>query len=123
MSIRFVPPREPICDPQTGIVSRTWYLFLQTLMEPGSADDVLDLLKIGPSNPGSDAAADELHRAFDALTIAPPIVVMPPGDDQSPTSFPLFVQLDDVLPVIGALRDEITALRKRVDDLSQGPGL
>lgn len=123
MSVRFVPPREPICDPQTGMVSRVWYLFLQTLMEPGSIDDALDLLKAGPSDPGGDATAVAIQRALDSVSINPPVVVMPRDDDLAPPPLPLFVPLDDVLPLVGALRDEIAMLRARVDDLSQGPSL
>lgn len=67
-NVRFVPPRIPVCDPRTGMMTREWYLFFQGLMDPNaSAEDqdtesyLLAALTL-PAPAGLDAAAlaDEL---------------------------------------------------------------
>lgn len=45
--LKFIPPRVPLTDPRTGIISREWYLFLQGIFirtgaEAGQNSDVID---------------------------------------------------------------------------------
>lgn len=54
-SIRFVPPRLPLVDVRTGMITREWYLFLQALFSPTTAPttDDAELSFIGLSS-GAD---------------------------------------------------------------------
>jgi hypothetical protein len=52
------PPRVPLVDPNTGLISRAWYLFLLSLNDVANA--VIDDPMVGPS-------AESLIASYDAL--------------------------------------------------------
>lgn len=106
MTVNYIPARIPLIDQRTGLISREWYLFFQNIMvSTGGIPDE----EIGTVLPASspDLAASLIALAAQDL-------------GQSPPGIPAMVPLDDVLPVINSLRDEIAALRNRIDDLQKG---
>jgi hypothetical protein len=71
MTVRYVPPREPICDPRTGIMNPIWYRFFTGLMDPesGRALEELAILTGGP-----DAATSDGRGTNEAFALVPPLV-------------------------------------------------
>lgn len=91
------PPRVPLVDANTGLISRAWYLFFLSLNNV--ANDVVDNPVVGPSaesliasydallqtltqevqtQPTQEGALDqiaELQKQTEALALAPPVVV------------------------------------------------
>lgn len=71
---RFVPPRVPLVDPRTGMITRDWYLFFQVLINavvtPNTDTSGSELASLGPSFLASDQLF-ELTKAVEALGIAP----------------------------------------------------
>ena len=91
------PPRVPLVDPNTGLISRAWYLFFLSLNNV--SNDVVDNPVVGPSTesliasydailqtltqevqtqPTQEGALDqiaELQKQTEALALAPPVVV------------------------------------------------
>jgi hypothetical protein len=39
MTIRFMPPRVPLVDLQTGTITREWYRLFQSIMDPQATSD------------------------------------------------------------------------------------
>lgn len=70
-----IPPRVPIMDPKTGIISREWYLFflnLFALAGSGSNDVSLTDLQINPSTDTIVLAQlVEMCKRLNALEAAP----------------------------------------------------
>lgn len=54
-ALKFIPPRVPLTDPKTGLVSREWYLFLQGMFD-----------RIGGASSTSNT---ELLAAIEALVV------------------------------------------------------
>lgn len=106
MTVNFIPARIPLIDQRTGLIAREWYLFFQNIMvtSTGVPDDEMGTV-LPASSP--DLAASLI--ALSAQDLA-----------QFPPDIPAMVPIDDVLPVINSLRDEIAALRNRLDDLQKG---
>lgn len=69
------PPRVPLTDPQSGIISREWYRFflnLFTLTGAGSSGTTIADLELGPAS--SPEAFAEINRVYnDALLNAPSV--------------------------------------------------
>lgn len=122
--LRFVPPRVPLVEPKTGIVTREWYLFLQGVFDRiGGA--------IGPSTPdiaGSlfeDAGSGEtnamLFTGLDSLAQIPPFPeFQPPGLDQNPVYAETQAILLSMQAEIDAQRDLIAELTKTIQGIQQG---
>ena len=89
-TIRFVPPRLPLVDVRTGMITREWYLFLQALFSPTTAADTTDTELAAMSLPSGAEAMNyalmqelrqvplsvndqiaELAKAVEGLGIAP----------------------------------------------------
>lgn len=120
MSVRYVPPRVPISDPRTGMITREWYLFLVGLQGDTGLDEAAALVEPADfGTPYALALISELRSSVETLPLGEP-ARMTQTDDLSPPTPPIFVALDDVLPVIGSLRDEVAMLRRRIDEIAQG---
>ena len=112
MTVQYVPQRVPLVDPRNGIITREWYLLFQALFSTGSSSDNPELITaLGPSM-SSDFATSAIDDLRDDLSVAP----APP----QLSAAALGLTVDDLLPVIGALRDEVAFLRTRINDLQQG---
>lgn len=108
--IFFAPLKVPVTDPQTGLMSRDWYLFFQAmfLRVGGTSGTTIvinpDLLQ-GPPPTGVEVLS-LLSAAADAAGQVP---VSIPG-----TTF------DDLLGELRQTRDQVAELMKRIQDLQQG---
>lgn len=69
------PPRVPLTDPKTGIISREWYRFflnLFTLTGSGTSSSTLEDLQVGP--PTSPETFEEINRIYNAALLnSPPV--------------------------------------------------
>jgi len=68
------PPRVPMVDPNTGLVSREWYRFFESLFRltgNGQNDFTLQDLQIGPDADATSLAA-VLQTEIQNLSVAPP---------------------------------------------------
>lgn len=109
--IFFAPLKVPLTDPRTGLMSREWYLFFQSLfirVGGTSGTTILinpDLLQDPVSPGGAESLALQLAAsdAFGQLPVAIPS-----------TTF------DDVLSELQQTRDLVGELMKRIQDLQQG---
>jgi hypothetical protein len=109
--IFFAPLKVPVTDPQTGLMTRDWYLFFQSIyIRVGGVDGTTivvnpDLLQDPPGAGTAEFVATQFATA-DALGQVP---VSIPG-----TTF------DDVLGELRQTRDLVAELIKRIQDLQQG---
>lgn len=121
---RFVPPRVPLVNPETGLITREWYLLFLRIMDPqatGQFDDAV-LGTIAPDISGLELG---LMRAIDDAAQYPPPVdyshdihLLSQGDQGPPDT--LYFRADDVLPMFQQMRDEISELRKVITGMLQG---
>jgi hypothetical protein len=68
------PPRVQLVDPNTGLVSREWFRFFQSLFQltgSGQNDFTLQDLQIGP-DAGTDTGIAVLQTEIQNLTVSPP---------------------------------------------------
>jgi len=68
------PPRVPMVDPTTGLVSREWFRFFQSLFQltgSGQNDFTLQDLQIGPDSDAASLAA-VLQTEIQNLSVSPP---------------------------------------------------
>lgn len=109
--IFFAPLKVPVTDPQTGLMTRDWYLFFQSMfIRVGGTNGTTivinpDLLQDPPAVGTAEFTAIQL-AALDAL-------------GQSPVSIP-GTTFDDLLSEIRQTRDLVAELQKRIQDLQQG---
>jgi hypothetical protein len=109
--IFFAPIKVPVTDPNTGLMSRDWYLFFQSMyIRVGGTNGSTivinpDLLQDPPGAGTAEFLGTQLAAA-DALGQVP---VSIPG-----TTF------DDVLGELRQTRDLVAELIKRIQDLQQG---
>jgi hypothetical protein len=101
------PPRVPLVDPATGLISRAWYLFLLSLNNVANA--VVDDPIVGPS-------AESLIASYDALlqTLAQEVQTQPSPSD-------LVSQMAEMQKQIQALSlipAQVTAMLAQLADVS-----
>ena len=90
MTATFIAPRVPLVDPRTGLCNPIWYRFFTEAF---------------------NVSADTSVGETDSFSIAPPVTIADPST---------FYSAADMLPLIGALRDEIAWLRGQLDDVRRG---
>jgi len=135
MTTRYVPARVPLLDPRTGLISREWYLFFQTMMDPGAGEDDDTALLLSGALFGAIADAPA-----DVLDLAPYLADGPrddlaarteyrePEDDLSPPLYPSAVNKSDVIDALGytpasaGANSDITSLAGLTTALSVAQG-
>jgi hypothetical protein len=109
------PPRVPLVDPNTGLVSRAWYLFFLSLNNVANA--VIDDPVVSPS-------AESLIASYDALlqTLTQEVQTQPSPSDLVSQVAELEKQIEALEKKIECPCTELTAeLQKQVDALSLLP--
>lgn len=115
MSAKFLPFRQQIVDPQSGIATREFWLFLQNFFDTSGQGAVTDEMyaQVSPS-----FNQDAVVQAANDLGLVVNYLVQETG--QAPTTAPLFMAVDDILPVFSRLEDQIAMLRAEISNLQQG---
>jgi hypothetical protein len=109
------PPRVPLVDPATGLISRAWYLFFLSLNNVANA--VVDDPVVGPS-------AESLIASYDALlqTLAQEVQTQPTQESALDQITEVRKQIEGLEKKIECPCTELTAeLQKQVDALSLLP--
>lgn len=107
--LKFIPPRVPLIDQRTGLISREWYLFFQGVFNRIGGSE-------GPSTTDlssslfEDAGSGETNAAL--FTLDQAVNQLPP-DAPTPT-------YDQLLAELSELRDTVAELRKDLDAIRQG---
>lgn len=66
------PPRVPLTDVRTGLISREWYLFLLSLFnQTGNSTTSLEDIQKGPPSEAAFADTSELEKDLNALAVTP----------------------------------------------------
>lgn len=104
----FPAPSGPMVDSR-GVPTQPWVMFFLALWNRTGAASGLNI---------NDLANDLAQAPVSIFTTS-----SSDEGEQAPPTQQIFYSADDVLPVIGALRDEIAMLRGLVDDLQKGPSL
>lgn len=108
MAINIIPPRVAIVDPNTGLMTREFYLFLQNLFQiPDNGDTDVESAALAPFG-----SADVALSAFSSIENEAGL---------APTAVPVFQIVDDVLPSIGSLPDQLAALGVQINGIEQRP--
>jgi hypothetical protein len=111
------PPRVPLVDPNTGLISRAWYLFFLSLNNV--ANDVVNDPVVGPS-------AESLIASYDALlqTLTQEVQTQPTQESALDQIAELQKQIQALEAQIECPCTELTAeLQKQVDGLQLTPPL
>ena len=99
MTVKFIPPRVPLVDPKTGMITREWYLLFQSLFSLGGMDDdLLPLIAPVTGDAANAAAIDELRDLIEGVPIAVQCEAECP-DDIAPPHTPFDPFPDDLAPV------------------------
>jgi hypothetical protein len=109
------PPRVPLVDPDTGLISRAWYLFFLSLNNV--ANDVVDDPVVGPS-------AESLIASYDAVlqTLTQEVQTQPTQESALDQIAELQKQIDGLKKQIECPCTELTAeLQKQVQALEVTP--
>ena len=107
------PPRVPLVDPRTGLISRAWYLFFLSLNNV--ATGVVD-------NPDISPTADSLMASYDAAlqALTQDVGTQPAPQDSSAN---LQKQIDDasIADLPSALLAQVAEQQKQIDGLQLEP--
>lgn len=109
------PPRVPLVDPNTGLVSRAWYLFFLSLNNV--ANDVVNDPVVGPS-------AESLIASYDALlqTLTQEVQTQPTQESALDQIAELQKQIESLEKKIECPCTELTAeLQKQIEGLQMTP--
>jgi hypothetical protein len=109
------PPRVPLVDPDTGLISRAWYLFFLSLNNVANA--VVD-------EPVVDPNAESLIASYDALlqTLAQEVQTQPSQESALDQIAELQKQIDGLKKQIECPCTELTAeLQKQIEGLQMTP--
>ena len=109
------PPRVPLVDPATGLISRAWYLFFLSLNNVANA--VVDDPIVSPS-------AESLIASYDALlqTLTQEVQTQPTQESALDQIAELKKQIDGLKKQIECPCTELTAeLQKQIDGLEKQP--
>ena len=101
------PPRVPLVDPNTGLVSRAWYLFFLSLNNVANA--VVDDPIVGPS-------AESLIASYDALlqTLTQEVQTQPSLSDMVSQ----MAEMQKQVEALAVLPAQITAMLSQLADVS-----
>jgi hypothetical protein len=110
------PPRVPLVDPDTGLISRAWYLFFLSLNN--IANDVVN-------DPVVDPNAESLIASYDAMlqTLTQEVQTQPTQESALDQIAELQkqVQAQDLYDCCNDLISQFTELQKQVDGLQMQP--
>jgi hypothetical protein len=109
------PPRVPLVDPNTGLISRAWYLFFLSLNNV--ANDVVNDPVVGPS-------AESLIASYDAMlqTLTQEVQTQPTQESALDQIAELQKQIDGLKKQIECPCTELTAeLQKQIEGLQMTP--
>jgi hypothetical protein len=101
------PPRVPLVDPNTGLISRAWYLFFLSLNNVANA--VVDDPVVGPS-------AESLIASYDAVlqTLAQEVQTQPsPSDLVSQVA-----EMQKQIEALSLIPAQVTAMLAQLADVS-----
>lgn len=107
--LKFIPPRVPLIDQRTGLITREWYLFFQGVFDRiGGANgpSTTDLSSSLFEDAGSGETNALLFTAEQAFSQIPPML------DSAPVEI--------LLAELAELRDQVSELRKELDAVRQG---
>ena len=101
------PPRVPLVDPDTGLISRAWYLFFLSLNNV--ANDVVNDPVVGPS-------AESLIASYDALlqTLTQEVQTQPSPSDLVSQMAEMQKQID----AMSLIPAQVTAMLAQLADVS-----
>lgn len=109
-ALQFVPPRVPLTEPNTGIITREWYLFLQGIfirIGGSIGASTTDLSTSTFEDAGIEETKAALFIATQDAGQAPSIVIMT-ADAWA-----------DLLAQISGIQDQIAELSKDIQGLRQ----
>jgi hypothetical protein len=109
------PPRVPLVDPNTGLISRAWYLFFLSLNNV--ANDVVNDPVVGPS-------AESLIASYDAVlqTLTQEVQTQPTQESALDQIAELQKQIEALEKKIQCPCNELTAeLQKQIEGLQMTP--
>ena len=114
------PPRVPLVDPRTGLISRAWYLFFLSLNNVATA--VIDESGITFAAESAIASLDaELRAVNQELQTLPPVVALPAPDALTDCCSGLESQIAEMQKQIDALAllpAQVTAMLSQLADVS-----
>ena len=114
------PPRVPLVDPRTGLISRAWYLFFLSLNNVATA--VIDESGITFSAESTIASVDaELRTLAQFAETLPPVVALPAPDALANCCSGLESQIAEMQKQIEALAllpAQVTAMLSQLADVS-----
>lgn len=123
-AIRFVPPRVPLTDPRTGMITREWYLFWQGMFDRvGGADGAgtTDLAASLFEDAGSSETNAMLFALDQSFGQVPATATAPPDEALDSAPQPQQVNtLDSITAELSALQDRVAELVKELDSIKQG---
>jgi hypothetical protein len=101
------PPRVPLVDPNTGLVSRAWYLFFLSLNNVANA--VVDDPVVGPS-------AESLIASYDALlqTLTQEVQTQPSQE----SALDQIAELQKQIEALSLIPAQVTAMLAQLADVS-----
>lgn len=112
-ALKFVPPRVPLTDPRTGLISREWFLFFQGVFERiggATGESTTDLT----ASMFEDAGIEEGKAlVFNAVQDA--------GQNPLPAQMNQDTTLSELQTSVQELRDLVAELLKEVQALKQSP--
>jgi hypothetical protein len=107
------PPRVPLVDPRTGLISRAWYLFFLSLNNAATA--IIDDSGITFS---AESTIASLEAALDA--VRQELQTLPPAVDLS-DELTKQIQAEALADCCSALVSQIAELQKQIDALQSAP--
>jgi hypothetical protein len=114
------PPRVPLVDPRTGLISRAWYLFFLSLNNVATA--VIDESGITFAAESLVASVEaELQTLAQFAETLPPVVALPPPDALTDCCSGLESQIAEMQKQIDALAllpAQVTAMLSQLADVS-----
>lgn len=124
-TLSLMPPRVPLVDPRTGMITREWYLFFVGTYDRVGGSDGSSTTDLSASM-FEDAGIEELKSAtfhqYDELRQQPPHVPFTLPDDQQPVSVPL-ATFEVILTEMQGLREQVAELTKTIQSLQQGTSI
>lgn len=119
-TLKSMPPRVPLLDPRTGLVSREWFLFFQGLFyRVGGANgpSTTDISSSLFEDAGSGETNATLFALEQALSQQPVHEAADPGLDQTPSQ-PTQV-VDQLQSELNSLRELVAEMAKDIQALKQ----
>lgn len=115
MTVKFLPFRQQLVDPDTGFATREFWLFLQDAFDLSGtgAVDESDFALLMPANNSDELFAAISGTGSDLNALSSAVGQLPPFPPQ-------LVTVDDLMPIISSLRDEIALLRTQLLGFQQG---